>query len=76
MAGARQDVVRGFPRARKFSMPRTEKSAMLIRRRREWVLIYCEVILNMTAERGVATVVAEREARVGERWYVSCFQRG
>jgi len=29
------------------------------------------------AERGrIATVVAEEEARVGERWYVSCFQRG
>jgi len=25
---------------------------------------------------GIATVVAEREVRVGERWYVSCFQRG
>jgi hypothetical protein len=25
-------------------------------------------------ERGIATVVVEREVRVGERWYVSCFQ--
>jgi hypothetical protein len=25
---------------------------------------------------GIATVVAEREVRMGERWYVSCFQRG
>ncbi len=24
---------------------------------------------------GGATVVAEKEVRVGERWYVSCFQR-
>jgi hypothetical protein len=27
-------------------------------------------------ERGIATLVVEREVRVGERWYGSCFQRG
>ena len=27
-------------------------------------------------EGGIATVVVEREVRVGERWYVSCFQWG
>jgi len=46
MAGARQDVVRGFPRTRKFSMPRSEKGAMLIRRRRELFFIYYKGILN------------------------------
>jgi hypothetical protein len=26
-------------------------------------------------EGGIVSVVAEREVRVGERWYASCFQR-
>jgi len=35
-----------------------------------------KVLGKFLAERGIATVVAEREVRVGERWYVSCFQLG
>jgi len=31
---------------------------------------------NSGGEGGIATVVVEREVRVGECWYVSCFQRG
>ena len=34
------------------------------------------VALRNGGEGGIATVVVEREVRVGERWYVSCFQRG
>ncbi len=29
---------------------------------------------NIWRRGGIATVVVEREVRVGERWYVSCFQ--
>ena len=28
------------------------------------------------AREGIAAVVAEKEVRVGDCWYVSCFQRG
>jgi hypothetical protein len=33
-------------------------------------------LLFSGGEGGIVSVVVEREVRVGERWYVSCFQRG
>src|SRR6266478_741077 len=41
---------------------------------------YCKGCLRTVHKRsggegGIVSVVVEREVRVGERWYVSCFQR-
>jgi hypothetical protein len=42
--------------------------------RRKKSLHYQPLIFS-GGEGGIATVVVEGEVRVGQRWYVSCFQR-
>jgi hypothetical protein len=38
---------------------------------------YVKLLVYAGGERGLfVSDVADREVRVGERWYVSCFQRG